>query len=406
MRWAKSRGMAFGPEKSELIHFNKGRKQWDRALVLDLPSGNGFSMIRPVKSARFLGAWLDWKLSWTAHKAKIEEKLQTQEFALSRIAAKTWGPGLIRAREVYTKCIRSAIAYGASCYHTPTPPGGQPRGLAKDLQKAQARNLRIVAGAYKRTPIRNLETETWVPPLDLYLNKRFADFEQRLQTPSLRSGLGPGAPRKTPGSIVQDACNIISRRFLRRTRRPRHKPRSQGSTELEEAQKVIKQWVEGAPTTEIAMKKAWETRWKQSFEGRTSSRLADYDPPDFLFTNKALRKHQNLTKAQSSLLIQARTGVIGLRDFLFKIGVPTVPTPYCSCGEDKETVEHLVVWCSDPPKPRTWQARLISSHLDLRFVLRATGSKAAGLARKVIGWLMESGRLPEYRLAVQLDPAG
>ena len=154
------------------------------------------------------------------------------------------------------------------------------------------------------------------------------------------------------------------------------------------------------------MKKAWETRWKQSFEGRTSSRLADYDPPDFLFTNKALRKHQNLTKAQSSLLIQARTGVIGLRDFLFKIGVPTVPTPYCSCGEDKETVEHLVVWCSDPPKPRTWQARLISSHLDLRFVLRATGSKAAGLARKVIGWLMESGRLPEYRLAVQLDPAG
>lgn len=29
LRWAETRGMAFGPEKSELIHFNKGRKQWN-----------------------------------------------------------------------------------------------------------------------------------------------------------------------------------------------------------------------------------------------------------------------------------------------------------------------------------------------------------------------------------------
>ena len=42
-----------------------------------------------------------------------------------------------------------------------------------------------MAGAYKSTPIRCLETETWVPPLDLYLNKRLADFEVRLQKPLL-----------------------------------------------------------------------------------------------------------------------------------------------------------------------------------------------------------------------------
>ena len=39
----------------------------------------------------------------------------------------------------------------------------------------------IVAGAYKATPIRHLETETYTLPLDLYLNQRLADFEQRLQ---------------------------------------------------------------------------------------------------------------------------------------------------------------------------------------------------------------------------------
>ena len=28
LQWAKAHGMDFNPAKSELIHFNKGRKQW------------------------------------------------------------------------------------------------------------------------------------------------------------------------------------------------------------------------------------------------------------------------------------------------------------------------------------------------------------------------------------------
>ena len=129
---------------------------------LALPKGGGYSSIQPVQSAKFLGVWLDWKLSWKAHCEAVERKLRTQDFALSRIAAKTWGPSLARAREVYSKCIRSAIAYGASSFHTPTRSAGasKPQGVAKRLSKAQNRSLRIVAGAYKATPIRCLETET------------------------------------------------------------------------------------------------------------------------------------------------------------------------------------------------------------------------------------------------------
>ena len=50
--------------------------------------------------------------------------------------------------------------YGATNYHKPTIVGGKPQGIAKALAKAQSRSLRIVAGAYKAIPIRNLETET------------------------------------------------------------------------------------------------------------------------------------------------------------------------------------------------------------------------------------------------------
>ena len=71
--------------------------------------------------------------------------------------------------------------------------------------------------------------------------------------------------------------------------------------------------------------------------------MAETGPPKLLFTDQALKKHQSLTKAQSSLLVQARTGTIGLRAFLFQQQVPGIPTPYYTCREGRETVEHLVI---------------------------------------------------------------
>ena len=58
-------------------------------------------------------------------------------------------------------------------------------------------------GAFKSTPIRNLETETWVPPLDLYFNKRLADFKD--QTAAACSRWGREDPREHhPHSVHQD----------------------------------------------------------------------------------------------------------------------------------------------------------------------------------------------------------
>lgn len=110
--------------------------------------------------------------------------------------------------------------------------------------------------------------------------------------------------------------------------------------------------------------------------------MADEDLPILLFTNKALKGHEDLTKAQSSLLSQARIGDIGLQDYLFKVKVPDVLTPYCSCGEGRETVEHLVVWCPDPPLQRPWGQRNVRSHRDLQTVLRGVGARIKGLVRK------------------------
>lgn len=49
-----------------------------------------------------------------------------------------------------------------------------------------------MAGSYRATPVRSLETETAVAPLDLYLTKRVADFEARLEA----SGMGGATTRR------------------------------------------------------------------------------------------------------------------------------------------------------------------------------------------------------------------
>ena len=95
--------------------------------------------------------------------------------------------------------------------------------------------------------------------------------------------------------------------------------------------------------TDEVVELAWQARWEQQRAGRPVGRLADEDPPTLLFTDRALRRHEGLTKAQSTLLSQARIGDIGLKDYLFKVKVPEVRTPYCGYGEGREIVEYLVV---------------------------------------------------------------
>ncbi len=52
--------------------------------------------------------------------------------------------------------------------------------MAKALFTTQSECLCIVVGAYRAMPIYCLERKMNVPPVDIYLNKRIADFERRL----------------------------------------------------------------------------------------------------------------------------------------------------------------------------------------------------------------------------------
>ena len=96
-------------------------------------------------------------------------------------------------------------------------------------------------------------------------------------------------------------------------------------------------------------------------------------------------------------MTQARTGAIGLREFLFRQRVPDIPTPLCSCGNGKETVLHLVVECEHTRERSRELTVHVGNELDLHRVLSVRTE-----ANRLLGWILGLGRLREYRLAMEL----
>jgi hypothetical protein len=73
--------MEFAPEKSELLHFSRAHA--DCELLLRFKT----VIMRPIINARFLEVWLNDRLSWKTHLAKIKGKKATQMLAFSKLAA-------------------------------------------------------------------------------------------------------------------------------------------------------------------------------------------------------------------------------------------------------------------------------------------------------------------------------
>jgi hypothetical protein len=98
--------------------------------------------------------------------------------------------------------------------------------------------------------------------------------------------------------------------------------------------------------------------------------------------------------------MQVRTGCVGMADFLFQRCVPDVPTPLCSCGEAPETLEHVLLHCSETAEKREimWQ-RVAPIVLRTRRNLAQLTLKYPKLT---IEWLLQTGKFALYNKAREL----
>jgi hypothetical protein len=239
----------------------------------------------------------------------------------------------------------------------------------------------VVSGAYKATPVYLLEIETKTPPLDLYLNYYRAKFERRTKASPV-------------GRVIEEAEERVRNRFDLLGRNKKKK-------RLDKEKKTLEEWVGNNPRKDLEevlwgewggriRKKEEERRRKGVRAGLEEGGVACFRAQKpWVALKKYIQRHTGLRKAESSALVQARTGKIGLKAFLFQRKVPGVPTPLCDCGEAPETVDHLLGGCEAHEPPRG----LGTTRMLRRRIARGEG------ARPVLRWLM--GKLPEYRVALE-----
>ena len=235
-----------------------------------------------------------------------------------------------------------------------------------------------MAGAYRATPVRSLETETFTPPIDLYLDSRLAAFQDRLANSEV-------------GQFIENSCAQIRARIKgRRGRRSARKTtrEEQGKAWREERQSWCQQ---GQPIRQRFTEKqkilaAWKIRWQTQEARRKEQDYWDQvrRPPD----PSILKLHQGLRKAESSMLIQLRTGRTGLRHFLNKARVPGYELEQCSCGIGLETPQHVLLDCPQELERRGALRESWKGQLDFTSLLDTP--KGAPIASK---WMIRSRRI-------------
>ena len=112
-----------------------------------------------------------------------------------------------------------------------------------------------------------------------------------------------------------------------------------------------------------SLKVSWAKAWNEAKQGRVTYR---YHPEP---TKDVLSLHFGLKKALSSILIQVKTGKIGLAKYLFDIG--RADSEYChKCtGEAPQTIRHVLLECPVLSRLRCQSGFLDHHHWDLRTIL-------------------------------------
>ena len=388
LRWANTHGATFAPKKYELVHLTRRPKRFNMKAVVDL----GATVTEPKSSIRVLGLHVDGKLRWGPHLKKVRAKMTSQCLALSVTAASTWGTTLNRARTVYNAVVKPAMTYAAAIWYNPAGTRGATKAPGRQLGIVQNKCLRHVSGAYKATNTRELEAETGVHPmqtsLDLAVLRHQAlrgihdvtkvgntRIRRALRSKRGRRTTAKEAPAEEKGEWARKALSEGGREG-----RDEEREKETGGKK-EKIKRRVRGWGDSA----------WGTTWETYRSGIPESERTPAQGAEDWKSRRTL--HRDLAKAESSALIQMRTGKIGFAQFLFQCRVPGVQSASCECGWPKQDVKHVLIFC---PRLGQYRPALLESAgtSDLRRMLTTPEG-----ARASTRWLIRSGLLEQYSLA-------
>ena len=275
--------------------------------------------------------------------------------------------------------VRPAVTYGAGTWFSPN------KERLGQMEKIQSAGLRTVTGGFKATPKKRLENEAFMVPINLHLESLTIATQQRLEE------TGRWAQIRT-------ACEKIANRLRNRGRgRPRGPlaPTPGQSRKAWVDQTLREHTTRGRPPTakEVAMQKWTARATQQAEEPSLRNGFAVKSLPD----KKNLRIYEDMRKAESSVIFQVRTGVIGLNYFLKRRRVPGIDSELCRCGFGPETAVHMAVFCGEYEESRRW----LEDRRDGMVHWSELVGTPAG-ARRLARWMIQQGRIEQFSLANRL----
>ena len=108
-KWSQESGALFEPDKTQLIHFTRRRKQDENELLPLVFMG---SEISPVSEIKLLGVMIDRKLSFRSHARRAAKRGEIAAMALQRLK----GLNPKTARQIFTATVTPTTDYGAQIW--------------------------------------------------------------------------------------------------------------------------------------------------------------------------------------------------------------------------------------------------------------------------------------------------
>lgn len=160
-RWMERRKLRLAPEKTEAVLLTKKRKI--NPVKFKIENVN----IEPTRVIKYLGVWLDTKLSFTAHIKKTCIKANKTTAALSRLLPNIGGCRASK-RKILASVVHSQILYAAPIWQVAM----NNKKLRQKLLSVQRTILIRVCCAYRTISCEGVNVITGTPPIDLLAKER------------------------------------------------------------------------------------------------------------------------------------------------------------------------------------------------------------------------------------------
>ncbi|KAG8963227.1 hypothetical protein FRC05_004907, partial [Tulasnella sp. 425] len=213
-----AQGMRIDQTKRELMHYRGGNRIYKTNPSIELPAltpNNPPTVIQAGTVVKWLGIYLDPRLSFNAHTRAMKEKAQKALGRLRRLSNTRGGLHQSMCRRLYIACILPIIMYASVVWFKGEHTRGSKTQVLQ-LERVQRDAMRWICGAFRTTPVAALQVETAVWPLAKRMKQISARYASRFNRMDpkhpIRQRLPPDWRKDEPTNDPEPPVPIEERR--------------------------------------------------------------------------------------------------------------------------------------------------------------------------------------------------